>query len=80
MSEDMEHTEDPSKDEPDQATRAPGPGRPAGDVEPYGGGDEGDDPTNAAGAPPISGDEQHKGETSRPAPDDDVGVPEDVGD
>ena len=32
----------------------------------------------ARGAPPMS-DEGHHGETSHPAPPDDVGVPDDVG-
>jgi hypothetical protein len=33
--------------------------------------------TNVEGAPDISGDEQESGQTSHPAPDDDVGVPSD---
>jgi hypothetical protein len=75
-----EDTERESKDESEQATESPGPGYPAGDVEPPEGESEGEDPTNATGAPPISDEDQHEGQTSHPAPDDDVGVPEDVGD
>ena len=44
------------------------PGVPSGDQV----------PGHEQGTPPISADEQKKGQTSQPAPDDDVGVPDDV--
>jgi hypothetical protein len=81
MGEDAERRENiPNEDEPEEATQAPGPGRPAGDVKPYGDEEPGDEPTNATGAPPIGSEEQRKGQTEHPAPDQDVGVPDDVGD
>jgi hypothetical protein len=38
-----------------------------------------DVPSHEQGTPPIGGEEQEKGQTSHPAPADDVGVPRDTG-
>jgi hypothetical protein len=77
-----EHDEQQSSstDEPERAESSPGPGYPAGAVEPSDTAEAAGDPTNATGAPPISGEEQHEGQTTSAAPDDEVGVPDDVGD
>ena len=56
----------------------PEPGHPVAG-EDVGAPEEGEGARKAAATPPIA-DDGNEGETQRPAPDDDVGVPENPGD
>ncbi|MDQ6817400.1 MAG: hypothetical protein M3018_08345 [Actinomycetota bacterium] len=66
MSSDQQRDDDPQSGDPDASDTTQQAGR----------GGEGANPAQAA--PPISDSDQQAGQTERPAPDDDVGVPEEV--
>lgn len=56
----------------DSSTEQPEAGYPAGEVGVKSAGDEGTH--NAESTPPISDEDQKKGQTQHPAPDDDAGA------
>lgn len=74
----FEGNEDDRTSEVEGLENQPEPGHPVADQD-VGSPEEGAGTRKAKATPPIA-DDGTKGETQRPAPDDDVGVPDNPGD